>query len=101
MRSKQERNQIITSEEKGRLRNHCVRAPRRAMFPHIAQQPQRSQQSLSLRALRRGGAPLALFEPRHRVPQHRSPQLVAGVVAQLRTVRENRVISRRQSQSKL
>ena len=24
MRSKQERNQIITSEEKGRLRNHCV-----------------------------------------------------------------------------
>jgi hypothetical protein len=23
MRSKQERNQIITSEEKGRVRNHC------------------------------------------------------------------------------
>ena len=25
MRSKQERNQIITGEEKGRLRNHCPR----------------------------------------------------------------------------
>ncbi len=25
MRSKLERNQIITSEEKGRLRNHCYR----------------------------------------------------------------------------
>ena len=27
MRSKQERNQIITSEEKGRLRNHCGAVP--------------------------------------------------------------------------
>ena len=32
MRSKQERNQIITSEEKGRLRNHCLASASSTLF---------------------------------------------------------------------
>ena len=32
MRSKQERNQIITSEEKGRLRNHCAKLTKTKRF---------------------------------------------------------------------
>jgi len=32
MRLKQERNQIIRNEEKGRLRNHCVKSARILTF---------------------------------------------------------------------